>query len=1056
MLRWASPRWPRLVAARRARDRRDRAGARRRAARPRRHGALGRRRERLAVARLAGRAGGADAAAAATRDGAPLAGARCAGGLSRAAPAPRSPSASGSGRWSPTSPPTARPRRCRTCRFLNPLDVGIGLALVATCSGCAASAASRRGRSALAAAAGFVWLNAMRRARLPSLRRRALPVRRLGRARSRCRPASRCSGPRSRWSRCGSPPRGRAAALGRRRGAARRRRAEAAARRSLGQRQRHAHRLVHRRRRADARHRLRRAAAGAGGAACATSEADRRSARRGSRHRGARRVAPSIALAEPAPYRYSAPIAVAAPRPSSRSRCRRRSTRTPSRPSCATCASSTRAASARRSRCSRRARRCTRRSRCARRRSIRCRRGRRRPASGRRRSTSSSKAIASACIATGPATAATRARPRESRRLARSTAAKPRAGDPPPQSLRLALVGPGRVLGRLPSRDQRRPAPVAAARGTGQLMALQSPAGALTQPVVPLPEAAAASCAWSGPTPPTRPRSPAPTCWSPSAISSPSTRRASSPSRRAPSPPAAARPTPASRRALHFDLGGALPLVDVDLRFAAGTHVAPVRLQGRSRDRRGLARPRRRRVLSPRARRRCRPGAGDRAARNGALPSRRARRARGRARRCAARSLVVHARARVARVRGPGRAAVPAARGLDRRARRRLAGRRRSCRSSTRSAPASVAPSSARSAPTRRSSALPSARRPRRAGGPCCSGACCWSASPVSARWSGASPRSGAGGAAAARLTSSPRNSPTGLSSSTRSQTDLATIRIGVPRIRPDGAPEPAEGEHADEDRERAHPAGPAGEPGREQVADRAWMPNELAPISRALSRLSNWMKPTIAEPPPTITAPTYGTRLVTPATTPQAPALSRPSAKNARPVGDADDDARRELHDEVALDLVADFVERLDGDLLLAQARPGELDHLAPEGVARGEQEERDEEDDRELAEEGEQAERAGPEVVAHVERRPLLDDGAAAPRRVERAAGRARGRPTALRPARSRWPPAAPCRSAIPTACGAAPSRPGAPSAPPAARSRSAPWRRPTRPRRPSRSRP
>src|SRR4029078_9355222 len=34
---------------------------------------------------------------------------------------------------------------------------------------------------------------------------------------------------------------------------------------------------------------------------------------------------------------------------------------------------------------------------------------------------------------------------------------------------------------------------------------------------------------------------------------------------------------------LEFDLGGALPLLDVDLRFAAGTHVAPVRLYGRAR-----------------------------------------------------------------------------------------------------------------------------------------------------------------------------------------------------------------------------------------------------------------------------------------------------------------------------------------------------------------------------------------------------------------------------------------------------------------------------------------
>jgi len=50
-------------------------------------------------------------------------------------------------------------------------------------------------------------------------------------------------------------------------------------------------------------------------------------------------------------------------------------------------------------------------------------------------------------------------------------------------------------------------------------------------------------------------------------------------------------PTPATRngaddgaaRALDVDLGGALPVVGIDLQWAAGTQVAPVRLQGRSR-----------------------------------------------------------------------------------------------------------------------------------------------------------------------------------------------------------------------------------------------------------------------------------------------------------------------------------------------------------------------------------------------------------------------------------------------------------------------------------------
>ena len=36
-----------------------------------------------------------------------------------------------------------------------------------------------------------------------------------------------------------------------------------------------------------------------------------------------------------------------------------------------------------------------------------------------------------------------------------------------------------------------------------------------------------------------------------------------------------------------------------------------------------------------------------------------------------------------------------------------------------------------------------------------------------------------------------------------------------------------------------------------------AWIANELAPMRSAWSMLSNWMKPTTAEPKPTMTAPT-------------------------------------------------------------------------------------------------------------------------------------------------------------------------------------------------------
>ncbi len=49
-----------------------------------------------------------------------------------------------------------------------------------------------------------------------------------------------------------------------------------------------------------------------------------------------------------------------------------------------------------------------------------------------------------------------------------------------------------------------------------------------------------------------------------------------------PEPVGKAAPDETARRALHFDLGGALPLVQLDLLLAPGTHVAPVRIQGRT------------------------------------------------------------------------------------------------------------------------------------------------------------------------------------------------------------------------------------------------------------------------------------------------------------------------------------------------------------------------------------------------------------------------------------------------------------------------------------------
>ena len=157
-----------------------------------------------------------------------------------------------------------------------------------------------------------------------------------------------------------------------------------------------------------------------------------------------------------------------------------------------------------------------------------------------------------------------------------------RAGDPSPQSLTLTWSGSAEFSAayRLESSDdlrQWRPS------GTGQVMALQSPAGSLMQPVVPLPEATGrfVRLVWADP-------ADAPAITGASVLVAERHLVALDSARElviAPSAEPAGRAAldAASRRALHFDLGGPLPLVDVDLRFAAGTHVAPVRLQGRNR-----------------------------------------------------------------------------------------------------------------------------------------------------------------------------------------------------------------------------------------------------------------------------------------------------------------------------------------------------------------------------------------------------------------------------------------------------------------------------------------
>ncbi|HEX4232986.1 MAG TPA: DUF3999 family protein [Caldimonas sp.] len=157
-----------------------------------------------------------------------------------------------------------------------------------------------------------------------------------------------------------------------------------------------------------------------------------------------------------------------------------------------------------------------------------------------------------------------------------------RAGDPLPRSLRLHWSAPAEFSAtyRIESSDDLRQW---RSGGSGQVMALQSAAGALTQPVVGLGDASGrfVRLVWADP-------ATAPALTGATVLVAERHQVAVESARELVfAPLAESRPgaafDQAARRALVFDLGGALPVLDVDLRFAAGTHVAPVRLQGRTR-----------------------------------------------------------------------------------------------------------------------------------------------------------------------------------------------------------------------------------------------------------------------------------------------------------------------------------------------------------------------------------------------------------------------------------------------------------------------------------------
>jgi hypothetical protein len=156
-----------------------------------------------------------------------------------------------------------------------------------------------------------------------------------------------------------------------------------------------------------------------------------------------------------------------------------------------------------------------------------------------------------------------------------------RPGDPRPRSLRLRWSGPAEFTAAysLETSDDLRQWRSA---GSGQLMALQSASGALTQPVVGLAAAPArfVRLVWAD-------AAAAPVVIGASVVVAAQHQVEVEPARELTLVPSAAASAAASdaaaRRALEFDLGGAMPLLDADLRFTSGTHVAPVRIYGRTR-----------------------------------------------------------------------------------------------------------------------------------------------------------------------------------------------------------------------------------------------------------------------------------------------------------------------------------------------------------------------------------------------------------------------------------------------------------------------------------------
>ena len=153
--------------------------------------------------------------------------------------------------------------------------------------------------------------------------------------------------------------------------------------------------------------------------------------------------------------------------------------------------------------------------------------------------------------------------------------------DPVPQALRVQWSGPAEFSAafRFETSDELR---TWRAGGGGQLLALASTNGPLTQPSVLLPADAGrfVRLVWAD-------AAAAPTVTGAKVVISTQSSVTLDPPTAlvlSSSPPPAAKSTPdvAAQRALHFDLGGVLPVTQLDLRLGPGTRVAPARLQGRN------------------------------------------------------------------------------------------------------------------------------------------------------------------------------------------------------------------------------------------------------------------------------------------------------------------------------------------------------------------------------------------------------------------------------------------------------------------------------------------